>query len=69
MAHRPKLRTLGAHSYNWYSMKPPDLMIMKIPILRELDWYLVRYLGVKLLPGWLDAGRFWPLKPSKKATI
>ena len=50
--HRLKLHTLGAHSYNWYGMNPQDLLIMKIPILRELDWYLVRYLGVKLLPGW-----------------
>ena len=37
------LRTLVAQSYNCYGMVAQDVLIMKIPILRQFDWSLLKY--------------------------
>ena len=37
------LRTLVAQSYNYYGMEAQDVLIMKIPILRQFDWSLLKY--------------------------
>ena len=60
---------LSSQSLKWYSIDAQDVLIVKIPILRQLVRPHLIYKGTKLLPGWLDSARFWLLKPSLKARI
>ena len=41
----------------WYGMGAQDVLIMKIPILRQFYMALLQYKGAMFQPGWLDSGR------------